>query len=103
MNVWLHTIMNNYPDCLPFACLVTGKLTRKPFVTRVVEALITAAVAAVGGGYLVLSIATAHIEEKQAALDQRLTEHISDSSATEKNIMKKLDTIQDCMMRRCNK
>ena len=95
----LHDLM----PLMPFYCLVTGKVVRKSIVTRVVESLVTAAIAAVMGGYLAISIATAKLEERTHSVEIRLADHIAETVDRERQIFNKLDVIQDCMMKRCNK
>ena len=100
---WLHTVQQNYPDWMLFACLVKGKPMYKPFVTRVLEALLIAFIGALSGGYLAVAVSNAHIEEKSFANELRLNDHIAQELRRDEVLFRKLDDIQDCLVKRCNK
>lgn len=91
------------PELWPFFCLVSKVPFKKQMVTRVMESIITALVAALGGGFIAISVATAKLEEKLSAVELRVDRHLSEALMNRQDLFRKLDAIQDCLMKRCNK
>ena len=81
------------PEWMPFACLITNKVLRKGMITRILEALIISFIAALGGGYLAVTITQARTDEKLLAVDHRVTK-----------VEATLTSIDDCLRNRtCTK
>ena len=107
---------------IPFYCLVTDQLYRKPMVARILESALTAVVSAVGGGFLAVSIATAQIQERMLQITVRmdaqelrqnehvkydaaaLKEHEAKEDRERQQILTMLTSINRCLMERtCTK
>jgi len=72
--------------------------------TRVIESILTAGVAAVGGGFLAVAISTARIEEHVALVERRVEEHISVEREERKALISIMQGINDCLRNRtCTK
>ena len=100
---WLHSIPSNYPDWMLFACLVKGKLVRKPFVTHVIEGVLIAFVGALAGGYLAVAVSDARQVEKVSAIERRVDDHINHEDQRDTKIFEAINEIKTCLITRCNK
>lgn len=95
---------NDWLNHLPFACLVTDKVVRKTMTTRIMENVITAVVAAIGGGYFVLSISIAKSEERINAIERSVSVHVQTEERDRKEILTAVNDLRDCLMKRtCTK
>ena len=111
-------MLNNMPDWIPFACLMTGRMVRKPMFTRVIEGLIQATVAAgftlyVGVQILQrdfiyekekLQVHMAMAEKRTAQRDIELREARFEVHRINDDIVRRLERIEECIrVRTCTK
>lgn len=112
-------MFSNIPDWMPFACLITGKLTnRKPMVTRLAESLLLGIIS----GALSLYVGVKILENDMVNDRRRLDDHIkwADNQVAARdgemararlenirdadNIISRLQRIEDCIRTRtCTK
>ncbi len=69
--------MQNIPDWMPFACLLTGKLIpQKAMWTRVIEGALIAALGSAGTMFIGLPIAVANMQKDNEITAKALHDHI---------------------------
>jgi hypothetical protein len=72
--------------------------------TRIIENIITAVIAAVGGGYFVLHIAIAEDRVRLDNLERAVASHISEERDDRKEILVAINQVKRCLMERtCTK
>lgn len=91
---------SHWVDQIPFACLVTDRVVNKAMTTRILENVITAIVAAVGGGYFVLNVSIAEDRVKLTALEQTVAAHISEEAQDRREMLASVNMIKECLMKR---
>ena len=85
--------LSHVPDWMPFACLITGKLARKPMVTRIIEMLILGIISGGMTAYVTL-----------AKVDTQLQAYIASDQRQHEETNRKLAEIDRCLRERtCTK
>lgn len=112
------TMFEHMPDWVPFACLVTGRVVRKPMFTRIVEGLIQSAIAAAITLYVgvkVLERDFIYEKEKLAThlvryelqiikRDSEIREAKAEVTRGNTEIIRRLESIENCIRTRtCTK
>jgi hypothetical protein len=115
-------MLNHIPDYLPFACLITGRVVRKPMFTRLVEGLIQATIAAGFTLYVGVQIlqrdfihekeklekhiatATAQTEKRDQELIRTRADMKAEIVGSKNEILFRIQGLEDCIrVRTCTK
>lgn len=106
------------PEWLPFACLITGKITRKPMFTRLFESLFLGAVSAGLTMWVGVKLLEKDVTVERARLDSHLIKYEAqivkrdaelargriEWRADIDKIINKIDRLEDCIrLRTCTR
>ena len=88
------------PDWLPFACLVTGKLQRKPMFTRLAESIILGIITSA----LSFAFAEKMLEQKVDDFKSQFVEYVDQDREAHKETRRAIEEINRCLRERtCTK
>jgi len=104
----------NLPDWIPFACLITGKLVRKPMFTSMIEKLVIGIVAGIisfYGSYRVLETDVVllkqninEIQSQRAERRKQLDQDRNEVIYAMQRMEHRFDRLEDCIrLRTCTK
>ena len=96
ITAWKHSP----PDWVPFVCLMTGKVVRKPFITRIIESLVLGIISAGMMLYVGHQVLTNEVENIRKNMDRDRTEIMASLNRLDDRFSK----VEDCIrVRTCTK
>lgn len=94
---------SNLPDWMPFACMVTNRVVRKPMIARIIEGLMISAVGVVASLFFGLPVAMERVDAKIQANTAAIASHITWASAHVAKRDKEMDEARRAAERRDDK
>ena len=105
MNLW--QILSTYTEQLPFACLVTGKVIRKPEITRIIEQLIIVALGAFLALYVNSKVLERDFENMKREIiankdyvDKAIARRTEQIARERQEVIQRLDRIEQHLLNR---